>query len=98
MSPTRCFTFKRKRVKLTVLSEQGKEAVRRYSRARPVLWRRLHERPSATHRDDNGEETLRDHVKSRRPAMIAALHDEPQFSEMFMAVSLYPQQSGLRRT
>jgi len=55
MSPTRCFTFKKEEFKLTVLSEQGKEAVVAIPRARPVLWRRVMNGHPLRHRDDIGD-------------------------------------------
>ena len=67
------FYIQNGRVKLTVLSERGKEAVVAILEPRPILWRRLYEWSSATHRDDNGDGKLRDHVNhesrdDRRPS------------------------------
>ncbi len=49
------FYIQKGRVKVVVISEQGKEAVVGILGARPVLWRRLHEWPFAAHRDDDGD-------------------------------------------
>ena len=56
------FYIQKGKVKLTVLSELGKESSRRDFRARPVLWRRMHEWSSVTHRNDNSDRRLRHHV------------------------------------
>ena len=52
-----------------------------------VLRRGLHEWPSITHRDDDGNGRLCGHG-DHKTAMTAALHREPKFSELFMAYLL----------
>src|ERR1700686_1679323 len=87
MSPTRCFIFKKGRVELTVLSEQGKEAVvaildpgqffgEGCMNGHPL-------RIATTTAMENCVIT-----SITKAAMIAALHDEPTFSELFMAYLL----------
>ena len=56
------FYIQKGRVKLTVTVRAGQGSGRRNSGAWPVLWRRLHEWPFATHRDDNSDGKLRHHV------------------------------------
>ena len=55
------FYIQKGKVKLTVQSEQGKEAVVAILEARPVLWRRLHEWSRASHRNHDGDGRLPDH-------------------------------------
>ena len=49
------FYIQQGQVKLTVVSEQGKEAVVAILGARPLLWRRMSEWPSAAYRDDEDD-------------------------------------------
>ena len=67
------FYIQKGRVKLTVLSEQGKEAVVAILDPGQLFGEGCMKRPSATHCDDNGDGKLRDHVNhesrdDRRPS------------------------------
>jgi CRP/FNR family transcriptional regulator, cyclic AMP receptor protein len=87
MSRTRYFTFKKGRVKLTVLSHQGKEAVvailepGQFFGEGCLNGQRLRIATTTAM-----EDCLITAIT--KPAMIAALHDEPKFSELFMAFLL----------
>jgi CRP/FNR family cyclic AMP-dependent transcriptional regulator len=86
-SPTRCFSFQKGRVKLTVLSEQGKEAVVAILEPGQFFGEGCMNghalRISTTTAMDNCLIT-----SITKAAMIAAIHDEPKFSELFMAYLL----------
>ncbi len=55
------FYIQKGKVKLIVVSKEGKEAVVAITRCGTVLWRRLPQRTEAAHRDDKGYGSLRDH-------------------------------------
>ena len=55
------FYLQKGKVKLTAVSDQGKEAVVAISRARPVFRRRLHEWSPASRRNHDGDGRLLDH-------------------------------------
>src|SRR5258707_12083894 len=86
-SPTRCSTFRKGRVKLTVLSEQGKEAVVAILEPGQFFGEGCmngHPRRIAT------TTAIENCVITSitKAAMVAAIHDEPRFSELFMAYLL----------
>ena len=55
------FYIQKGKIKLTVMSEQGKEAVVAIFGAGPVFWRRLHEWPFKAHRNHDRDGRLPDH-------------------------------------
>ena len=81
------FYIQRGRVKVVVISEQGKEAVVGILGARPVLRRRLpdrHIRCASRRRQPWRNAWSRGHEGGH----ARALHDQPTFSELFMAYLL----------
>ena len=60
----------------------------RHFGARPVLWRRLHERSFAAYRDNDSDGRVPDHRRSRRQRCLPHFTIEPKFSELFMAYLL----------
>jgi len=63
------FYIQQGKIKLTVMSEQGKEAVVAILEPGQFFWRRLHEWSFDPHRDDNGDGELRHH-RNCETAMI----------------------------
>ena len=84
---TRFFTFKKAGVKLTVLSEQGKEAVAGILEPGQFFGEGcLNGHPLRIATTTAMEECLLTSIA--KEAMIAALRSEPKFSELFMAYLL----------
>jgi len=76
------FYIQKVRVKLTVVSEQGKEALSQF-KSPASSSAKVH----APHRYHDGDGRLLI-TAITKAAMIAALHDEPKFSELFMTYLL----------
>lgn len=55
------FYIQKGKVKLTVVSEQGKEAVVAFLGPGHFFWRRMSERPSVTRRNDESDGRMRDY-------------------------------------
>ena len=74
------------KVKVCVISEQGKEAVVALHGKETSL-ARVPERPSVAPGDGGRGDGLRYHA-AEKAAIVRVLHDEPKFSEMFMSYLL----------
>jgi CRP/FNR family transcriptional regulator, cyclic AMP receptor protein len=80
------FYIQKGEVKLTVISEQGKEAVVGILRSGHFFGEGCLNGPAACHDGSAIAECLITRIT--KEAMIATMHDEPEFSELFMAYLL----------
>ena len=72
------------RIKLTVVSERGKEAVVGILEPRTLFWRRVSQWSPAAGHNGYGDWSIPDYAY-QQGGNIATLHDQPEFSELFMA-------------
>ena len=87
MSRTQFFTFKEARVKLTVVSEQGKEAVVAILEPGQFFGEGcMNGHPLRIATTTAMEDCVITSIT--KEAMMAAIHDEPKFSELFMSYLL----------
>ena len=67
------FYIQKGRIKVLVVSEQGKEAVVGILKARTILWRRMPQWPSHADFDNDGDGRMPDHVDHERRDVAAVL-------------------------